>query len=226
VTLKDIEKLLAADESETLERKQSLDKEGVCKSIIAFANDLYGHGRGFIIVGQAPNKDLIGLPVGDDEAQRTITDFARNNCCPAIPVSVECHEKDGKRLAVVEVRASPARPHFMGRALVRMGSTTRAATDAEIILLRAVEQDRKVAILKRWLDEGNTTVVFWQMAAAGRDFAMSPRVEQARLLEVNEQWIVLVLGSTKRAFPFCEFNIGYDPQQNLPQIRYHGGHIT
>jgi hypothetical protein len=103
------------------------------------------------------------------------------------------------------------------------GRTPRAATDAEIILLRAVEEDRKVAIVKRWIDEGKTTVVFRQMPAAGPDFARTPRTEQAKLLEVNENWIVLSLGGVPRAFLFPEFNVGYDPLQNLPQIRYHGG---
>jgi len=218
-----IEALLAAEESETLERKQSLDKDGLIKSMIAFANDMYGRGCGWVIVGQAPNKSLVGLQVGDDEAQRMISDLARNACTPAIPVSVECYQKEGKRLAVIEVRASPARPHFTGKAWVRMGSTTRQATDAEILLLRAVEENRKIAVLKRWLDEGKTTVVLWQMAAPGHDYARSPGVQQVQLLEVNENWVVLGVSGIKRAFPFDEFNVGWDPEANLPQIRYHGG---
>jgi hypothetical protein len=44
------------------------------------------------------------------------------------------------------------------------------------------------------------------------------------MIEVNENWIVLQIAGTPRAFPYCEFNIGYDPKENLPQIRYHGGH--
>jgi hypothetical protein len=218
-----IEALLAAEESETLERKQSLDKDGLCKSMIAFANDMYGRGCGWVIVGQAPNKSFVGLQVGDDEAQRIISDLARNACTPAIPVSVECYQKEGKRLAIIEVRASPARPHFTGKAWVRMGSTTRQATDAEILLLRAVEENRKIAVLKRWLDEGRTTVVLWQMAAPGYDYARSPGVQQAQLLEVNENWVVLNVSGTKRAFPYNEFNVGWEPEANLPQIRYHGG---
>jgi len=218
-----IDELLTAEESETLERKQSLDTEGLCKSMIAFANDMYGRGCGWVIVGQAPDKSIAGLRVGDDEAQRIISDIARNRCTPAIPVSVECLQKEGKRLAIIEVRASPARPHFSGKAWVRMGSTTRQATDAEIILLRAVQENRKIALLKRWLDEGKTTVVLWQMAAPGYDFARSPGAQQVKLLDVNENWIVLHVGTMKRAFPYDEFNVGWDPEQNLPQIRYHGG---
>jgi hypothetical protein len=226
MTTERIEKLLAAEESERLERKQGMDEEGILKSIIAFANDMYGRGGGWLIVGQAPNKAVVGLQIGDDEVQRRISDLARNNCCPAIPVSLECYEKDGKRVAIVEVRPSPARPHFAGKAWVRMGSTTRRATDAEIILLRAIEENRKIALLKQWFDDGKKTVSFWQLPAPGQDFTRSPRVEKAELLEVNENWIGLKLSGAKRAFPFCEFNVGYDLESDIPQIRYHGGQVT
>jgi hypothetical protein len=177
----------------------------------------------WIIIGQAPNKEIVGLTGSDDDAQQLISDIARQRCSPAIPVSVECYQKDGKRLAIVEVRRSPARPHFAGKAWVRMGSTNRQATDAEIILLRAIESDRKIAILKRWFDEGQTTVVFWQMAKPGEDLARSPGVERTKLIAVEADWIVVIVSGVERAFPYSEFNISWDPQQNLPQIRYHGG---
>jgi predicted HTH transcriptional regulator len=92
MTSEQIDKLLAAEESETFKRKQGLDKDGLCKSMIAFANDVYGRGSGWLIVGQAPNKNIVGLQIGEDEIQRIIPDLARNNCSPAIPVSVECCE--------------------------------------------------------------------------------------------------------------------------------------
>jgi hypothetical protein len=218
-----IEELLKADESETLERKQSFDADEICKAIIAFANDLYERGGGRLILGQAPDKTIVGLKAGGDEVQRRVSDIARNRCAPAIPVSIETHEKEGKLVAVVEVRKSPARPHFVGKAWARMGSTTRSATDAEIMLMRVTEENRKIALLRRWLQEGKTTVVFWQLPARGQDFARSPRVTQAKLLDVNENWVVMDMGGIKRAFPFSEFELAYDYNQNLPQIRYHGG---
>lgn len=219
-----IERLLSADESETLERKQSLSlRDEIRDSIIAFANDMYGRGPSWIIVGQSPNKEIVGLTVSDDEAQRIISDIARQRCTPAIPVSVECYQKEGRRLAIIEVRRSPARPHFAGKALVRMGSTTRQATDAEIILLRAIEENRKIALLKRWFDEGKTAVMLWQMARPGEDLARSPGAQQMRLLDVSADWIVVDHNGAKRSFAYDEFHVVWDEQNNMPQIRYHGG---
>jgi hypothetical protein len=223
VKLEHIEKLLGTEESEALERKQGFDDGEICKAILAFANDLYERGAGWLILGQAPDKTIVGLRIGGDEAERRISDIARNRCTPAVPVSIETYQRDGKTTVVVEVRKSPARPHFDGKAWVRMGSTTRLATDAEIMLMRVTEENLKIALLKRWLEEGKTTVVFWQLPARGLDFSRSPGAAQAKLLDVNENWVVLDMAGTKRAFPFSEFELAYDYNQNLPQIRYHGG---
>jgi len=217
------EEFLSKEESETFERKQTLDKEGICKSMVAFANDLHGKGRGIILVGQAPNKSIVGLRENDDEVQRIVVDWARNNCSPSVPVSVECFDKNSKRLAFVSVPPSIARPHFVGKAMVRMGSTNRAATDAEIILLRRVDADRKVALLKGWFDEGKTTVLFWHMPARGEHIASTAGVQETKLLEVNADWIVLELWGGSRSIPYVEFNVGWEPTRGLPQIRYHGG---
>ncbi len=222
MTPQEIETLLAAEESETFERKQGFEEDEIRKAIIAFANDLYGRGCGCLVVGQARDKTITGLKISGDAAQQRITDIARNSCSPAIPVSVQIYEKNDKRVAIVEVRKSPARPHFAGKAWVRMGCTTRLATDAEIILMRAVEENRKVALLKRWMDTGMSTVIFWQLPAPGQSFDRAPRVERAQLLDVDENWVVLDMGGIKRTFPFSEFDLGFDFNEGLPQIRYHG----
>lgn len=218
-----IEALLAVEESETLERKPGFSsKDEIRDSIVALANDLYGHDCAWIIIGQAKDRAIVGLSVSDDEAQRIITDIARQRCFPAIPVSVASYEKDGKRVAIVEVRRSPARPHFTGRALARMGTSNRQTTDAEVILLRATEENRKVATLKRWLEEGKNLVLFWQIPPPGEDPLRSRHSRQIKLLEVAQSWIVVEVDGTKQSFGYDEFELGYDMQNNRPQIRYHG----
>jgi hypothetical protein len=217
-----VKQLLAAEESEILERKSSLQRDELAKSMVAFANDMYGHGGGHLIIGQAPDKTLVGLGKSDDEVQRSIVDIARNNCRPVVPISVECVEQDGKRIAIVEIPTSPARPHFVGHSWVRMGSTLRTATDAELMLLRSAEKDWKVARLKRYWDDGQRSVIFWQHPGPGVPLTQSPFSEQTRLEEVNENWITLTLAGYPRSIPYAEFNLGYDPKSSLLQIRYHG----
>jgi hypothetical protein len=54
--------LLTSDERETIERKASHNlRDEIRDSILAFANDLSGRGRGWIIIGQEPDKTIRGL---------------------------------------------------------------------------------------------------------------------------------------------------------------------
>ncbi len=217
-----ITKLLASEESDTLERKSGFDLGEIRKTIIAFANDLAGRGIAWLIIGQAPDKQIVGLKMGADEAQRKISDIARNQCSPAIPVSVEIHDADGKKVAIVEVRRSLARPHFEGRAWVRIGSTTRVATDAEAMFLRATDTNRKFAMLKKWVDEGKTTVTFHQLGPPGSPLYRGIIRQEATLLGATEDWLHIDLGTMKPGLPLDEIGLGYDYQNDRPEIRHHG----
>ena len=50
-------RLLKAEESDTLERKESLsDEDKIQRAMIAFANDIADRGGGQIIIGQSDDK--------------------------------------------------------------------------------------------------------------------------------------------------------------------------
>src|SRR5258707_11473286 len=102
------------------------------------------------VLGVLCQRSVVGLEVSDDEIQRLISDIARNRCFPAVPIAVEVQTEGLERVAFVEVRPSLARPHFAARCIVRIGSTNRTATDAEIIALRFSVSNPKLARLTRW----------------------------------------------------------------------------
>ena len=202
--------LLASDEVETIERKTGFDHKEIRKALIAFANDQAERGQGWLILGQAPNKDIVGLMMGADEVQRKIADIAKDQCNPTIPISIEIIERDGKRLAIVEVRSSLTRPHFDGKAWVRVGSTTRPATEGEIIQLRAARSNKKVSQLRRWLNEGRTIVTLSDVKLHGR--------ERVTLQDVTEHWVKLGFGTTSRGFPLDDLSLSYDYDNDRPEI--------
>jgi len=219
------DKLLASDESETIERKKGIVAEDIADALCSFANDYAERGVGYLIIGQRDDKHIEGLQEDADRVSQLISNIARNKCKPAIPVSIEIHEQAGKKLAIVEVRQSPARPHFVGRALVRVGSTTRQATDAEIILLRASGTNPKVAQLRRWLLEGKETVTVAQLPAIGQEMHLSAYRSPAVLEEVTDLWVRISLGGQRRTLQIDEIYLAYDYEINRPEIRYHG-HIS
>jgi hypothetical protein len=222
------ERLLLTEEGETLERKSSLsDKNAIRKTLIAFANDLSGNSRAYMIVGQADSRELVGLNVSPDEAQRQLADIARNGCTPAIPVSIDVFDFAGKQVAFVEVRASLARPHCSGHAWVRIGSTTREATDAEVMVLRAAQSDRKFARLLDWSKNGTGLVTVFEPSSrhsdphfGGQRFSAS--WETHKLIEVTPDWVGLEMErhpDLKHCFNYSEFELAYDFRESRPTIR-------
>jgi hypothetical protein len=211
-------RLLNSEESDILERKASLsDVEAIRHSMVAFANDIAGRGGGKLIIGQNPDKTLAGLKVSDDEAQRTLSEIARNRCRPSIHVTVEMCEHDGKSLAVVDIKSSPARPHFRGECYVRQGSTNRIANDAEIMVLRSAAVDPKVRQLMIWQQQGQTMMTCRQYERAAR----STSTVTTELAEIKETYIALRYNPTfTLTVPLEDLRLGYDEQNKRPQLMF------
>lgn len=76
-----------------------------------------------------------------------------------------------------------------------------------------MHENRKVALLNRFMTEGKTTVSLVNVKRHER--------QRAELLEVTEDWITLGLGNERRALPLAEFNVGYDYGSDRPEIRYY-----
>jgi hypothetical protein len=227
MTAEQVKDLLQADESDRLERKQSLsDQDAIRDTFIQFANDLAGRGGGHLIVGQAPDKRIVGLRVDNDEAERKLADIARNQCRPAIPVIIECHSVEAARIAIVDVRASVARPHFTGNCYVRVGSTKRAATDAEIMALRNSGIDPKIAELQGWLADGKTVITTLQRP---RDPLRSSSYKGVvKLLEIRATYVVLQTDGKEPpvTLSLSELETGWDYRNQRPLITYSIGALV
>ena len=216
ISSEEVDRLLKAEESDVLERKASLaDKDGIRDTIIAFANDIANRGGGKIILGQGPDKSLVGLAVGADESQRIVSDVARHRIYPAVYVAIDACERDAKTFLIVTVPPSTGRPHFRGPCYIRQGSTNRIATDAETMALRATLADEKFRQLFNWLQQGQTRVTCDRLPSGiwGRIAAV--------LLDVNPLYATFDEGGpTFRSVALSELQLGYDHQAKRPLVRY------
>jgi hypothetical protein len=213
----EIDRLLNAEESDVLERKASLaDKDSIRDTIIAFANDIANRGGGKIIVGQDPAKNLVGLTVGADEAQRVVGDLARNRIYPAVYVALEACERNTKTLLIITVPQSTGRPHFRGACCIRQGSTNRIATDAETAALRVALADEKFRQLFTWFQQGQTRVTCDRLPSGmwGRIVGI--------LTEVTPTYATFDEGGPQfiRSVALAEIQLGYDHQAKRPLVRY------
>lgn len=123
----DIEKLIEGGESETVEFKESFDKETI-ETAVAFANT-YG---GTVLIGVSDLGRVKRLNLG----RRTLISWVNQisqGTDPHISPEVETIEVHGRRIGLVRVKRSPLGPvSTSGRCLRRVGSSNRRMTPHEI----------------------------------------------------------------------------------------------
>lgn len=130
----ELEVLLADDESQLVERKPSAsDGQGIRRNLCAFANDLPGYQQpGVIFVGVEDDGTPNGLAIDDRLLQVLSQMRSDGNILPPPTISVEKRRLRGHDVAVLVVPPSLSPPvRFKGRVYVKVGSTTRVATEDE-----------------------------------------------------------------------------------------------
>lgn len=148
-TDEELEALLAAPESDLVERKESFRGDApntVREAVCAFANDLPGHARpGVVFIGVRDDGRPAGLVV-DDELLRALSDIKSDgNIVPPPTLIVERRILRGVELAVVTVAPADAPPvRYKGRIWVRVGPRRAIATlqDERILNERRRHRDR------------------------------------------------------------------------------------
>ncbi|MDR2014122.1 MAG: putative DNA binding domain-containing protein [Azoarcus sp.] len=132
-----LRQFMAAPESHCLERKESFDRDKVCKTVCAFANDLARSGKaGVILLGVRDDGQVTGIDAGDKLLQSIdqITSDARIQPLPS--VTARTFDADGK--AVTPSTLPPVR--FDGRVWVRMSASTRQANAQDEQVLNEVRR--------------------------------------------------------------------------------------
>jgi ATP-dependent DNA helicase RecG len=136
--------LLTVTETDKIEWKQSLrDGDAIRRAVCALANDLGGSGdEGHVLVGVAPDGSVVGIETARqtiDEAQQALANRLHDITLQPTPsIAVSAVQADaGRNVLVVNVQpyAVPPVVTFRGTAWVRIGTTTRRATDADLARL-------------------------------------------------------------------------------------------
>lgn len=102
--------LIQQGESETLEFKQSFDKEAI-ETVCAFANAKGGQ----ILIGVTDEGALKGVQVSDETIQQYLNQI-KTQTEPGLVVDIEAHQFDNKTLLTIKIGEFPIKPvSFKGR---------------------------------------------------------------------------------------------------------------
>ncbi|HNN54478.1 MAG TPA: putative DNA binding domain-containing protein, partial [Pseudomonadota bacterium] len=147
VTLTD----LLLGESPRIEWKQSVDAVDIIHAVCALANDLEDSQQpGYVVLGVDKLGKIVGAtdkrkaplplfgPAMDEQQQALTSRILSLKLLPHPSLTISAHEAEGKTLLVIAVEPYPVPPEVRvdGVAYVRVGTTTRRATEADLLKLR------------------------------------------------------------------------------------------
>jgi len=128
-----IKALIGHEESQVLERKQSLNlQREALESLCGMLNA--DTAEGTVVFGVSCDGRLVGVEPGDlDRAQRSLAQAIGNKFDPPVQTEMRVEELEGKRLVVLSAhrRCSVAYHEYDGRAFIREGTATRQLSLAE-----------------------------------------------------------------------------------------------
>lgn len=128
-----LDALLAQGENHALEFKSAqVHPDSLARELVALANTQ----GGIILLGVEDSGEVSGLPA-DKNYEEWVTNIARENVIPALDVFVTRHHYAGKTVLQIDVPKGRDKPYQTRQFqfLIRVGSTNRVATQAELMRL-------------------------------------------------------------------------------------------
>ncbi|MCM0019732.1 MAG: putative DNA binding domain-containing protein [Tagaea sp.] len=136
--------IVTRPESDRVERKESAkDRDKLRKSICALSNDLSGSGQpGHLLIGVKDDGTVLGADT-DDKALLQLSGIRSEGKILPIPgIDLRVVEVEGKKVVVVVVQPASFPPvRLDGRIFVRVGPSTRGASD---------DEERRLIERRRW----------------------------------------------------------------------------
>ncbi len=132
MTPQELTTLIQQGENAAVEFKAlPLRPEALAREMVAFANS----AGGTILLGVADDGTVLGID-GSDQLEEWVMNIARTAVIPALTVTYETVAINATRVAVVGVPKGSDKPYQTGdKYLMRVGSTNRVATQAELMRL-------------------------------------------------------------------------------------------
>lgn len=123
----DIRKILTSGESETVEFKESFDRETI-ETVVAFSNNR----GGVIVIGAGDKGDVKGIDIGKKTLNSWTNQIIQGTEPTVIP-ETNVVESDGETMVLIHIKEFPLKPvATRGRCFRRVGNSNRQMSPQEI----------------------------------------------------------------------------------------------
>jgi hypothetical protein len=161
-----IRPLSEAEDSFTERNPEGAHSRDIRRTLVAFANSVPEGRDAALYVGVGGNGAVLGVS-NPESLQQTIRNICDQQCYPPIRFVAEALTVNDKVVLAVVVPFSAGRPHFAGRAYVRVGSSSIDASEQmfnELLTQRLAKcraiiecKDQLVTVVARAKELGSTT---------------------------------------------------------------------
>lgn len=124
--------LIDQGENTTIEFKtEEVRSESIAREMVAFSNYLGGN----LLIGVTDDGKIVGIT--DNNLEEKIANIARQNVIPAINFKADIVTFQQKKVLIIEIEKGKYKPYQTsdGKFWIRVGSTNRMATQAELMRL-------------------------------------------------------------------------------------------
>jgi hypothetical protein len=205
---------LRSGEDHFTERKTFRDRNGWLKTVVAFANSAPLDWPGMLFIG-VTNEGAFETDTPDlEKLAMEVTDQLKRAYPPIYHLPKVVIEETGLKCLVVLVPGSPERPHFSGKAYVRVGPRSEEASEqlfAELIVLR----NSKARTIREWKDRQVTLEIWPRNSSAKRRRYMT-------ISSCTSFWATVkdVTLGTEESFPLKTIDLSFDHTNGQLMIRH------
>jgi predicted HTH transcriptional regulator len=196
-------------ENNFVERKTVSDKRGWLHTAVAFANSTPIDFPAVLFVGVNDDGALQKVPPGHDweSQQKTVTDELSRAYPPLYVLSRTIRDEQGTEFLAVIIPGSPQRPHFTGKAYIRVGPETKEASEEQFNNLIA-ERSSKVYEILKW--KGKTVSAMWMVRNAPVHIAAEQGEVNGIIEDCNRFWVTLLRGGQRIAHSLALVDLSFD----------------
>lgn len=221
MTLQELQTLIQQGENAAVEFKAlPLRPEALAREMVAFANS----AGGTILLGVADDGTVLGID-GSEQLEEWVMNIARTAVIPALTVTYETVAINATRVAVVGVPKGSDKPYQTGdKYLMRVGSTNRVATQAELMRLfqmSGVFHYDTLPVANASINDLNMAALDSYFANYGFEFSKEADIARRQLL-INTD----ILAPTGEPTIGGLLMFGINPSRYLPQAAIMFAHFN
>ena len=209
---------LTQTEDSFVERKSQSDRPGWLRTTVAFANSTPIGLPSVLFIGVSDDGQ-ISANVEVEKTLQAYSDYIGDHTWPPIYTLARELTHNGRSCVAVIVPGSAERPHFGGRAFVRVGTQTKDASAEQFAELIA-SRNSKARYILEWIGKPVSWIPRHRYRVEEPYKDLNP--EWRVVMACNSHWVTLGHGNTVQSVPLYRLELGFDDTQGRPALFFYG----